>query len=355
MRILVTGGAGFIGSNFVHYILRTYPLDELVILDKLTYAGNLRNLSQALQDNRCNFVRCDVGDPEVREIASHCDVAVHFAAESHVDRSIEDAVPFIQTNIQGTWRMIAACRASRIARFVHVSTDEVYGSLGTQGKFSETSPLAPTNPYAASKAASDLLVLSAIRTYGFPAIVTRSTNNYGPFQFPEKFIPLMIAQALANKYLPIYGNGRHIRDWIHVEDHCRALDLILRKGTDGEVYNISAECELENIVLARKILRNLQRPDSLLRFISDRPAHDRRYALNCDKLKKELGWTTHWNFEHGLEQTIQWYRENSGWLEQIRSGEYQSYFERHYTQRALLWTQLFGVCNNAIGQAHADR
>src|SRR5437016_8516671 len=218
MKLLVTGGAGFIGSNFVHYILRNHPADEVVVLDKLTYAGNLRNLAGALEDGRCHFVRMDINDPGVAETLSGCDVVIHFAAESHVDRSIEDASPFIRTNVEGTWRLVNACRKAHIARFIHVSTDEVYGSLGADGKFSESSQLAPTSPYAASKAASDLLVLAAVKTHGLPAVVTRCTNNYGPFQFPEKFIPLMIVQALAGQPLPIYGDGRNIRDWIHVED-----------------------------------------------------------------------------------------------------------------------------------------
>jgi dTDP-glucose 4,6-dehydratase len=333
VRILVTGGAGFIGSNFVHQVLRDHPSDEIVVLDRLTYAGNLRNLEAPLQDPRVRFVRLDISDPAVKEAAKNCDAAVHFAAESHVDRSIEDATPFVRTNVEGTWRLIDACRASRINRFVHVSTDEVYGSLGPDEKSSEFSPLAPTSPYAASKAASDLLVRSAVKTHGFPAIITRCTNNYGPFQFPEKFIPLMISQALASQSLPVYGDGRNVRDWIHVSDHCRALDLILRSGKEGEVYNIGGGCELENITVARKILSTLKRPESLLKFVSDRPAHDRRYALDCKKLRNELGWQPSWEFGHGLAETIRWYQENSAWLEDTRSGEYQKYFERHYVRR----------------------
>lgn len=333
MRILVTGGAGFIGSNFVHQILRDHPSDQIVVLDKLTYAGNLRNLEVPLQDPRVQFVHLDISDPAVAEVAKICDVAVHFAAESHVDRSIEDAAPFVRTNVEGTWRMIDACRASRVRRFVHVSTDEVYGSLGPGERSTESSPLAPTSPYAASKAASDLLVLSAFKTHGFPAIITRCTNNYGPFQFPEKFIPLMISQALHSQSLPVYGDGRNVRDWIHVSDHCRAVDLILRNGKEGQVYNIGGGFELENITVARKILSTLKRPESLLKFVTDRPAHDRRYALDCVKLKNELGWQPQWEFDRGLEETIRWYQEHSAWLEETRSGEYQKYFERHYVRR----------------------
>lgn len=333
MRILVTGGAGFIGSNFVHYLLKNHPGDEVVVVDKLTYAGNLRNLESALRDSRCRFVRMDICDPRMSEVIGGCGAVVHLAAESHVDRSIEDASPFVRTNAEGTWRMVEVCRAAKVSRFVHVSTDEVYGSLGAEGKFTESSALAPTSPYAASKAASDLLVLCAVKTHAFPAMVTRCTNNYGPFQFPEKFIPLMIAQALADQGLPVYGDGRNVRDWIHVEDHCRALDLVLRKGTEGEVYNIGGECELENIVVARKILSALGKPESLLKFVTDRPAHDRRYALDCSKLKTQLGWSQTCDFERGLEETIRWYKNNTLWLREITSGDYQKYFERHYIQR----------------------
>jgi dTDP-glucose 4,6-dehydratase len=333
MKILVTGGAGFIGSNFVHHLLLNHPDDHVVVLDKLTYAGNLKNLEAVARDPRFEFVRLDICDPSVVEVVKGCDAVVHFAAESHVDRSIEDAFPFVRTNVEGTWRMLEACRAGRVPRFLHVSTDEVYGSLEASGKFSESSPLAPTSPYAASKAASDLAVLSAVKTHKFPAVVTRCSNNYGPFQFPEKFIPLMICQALAGHPLPVYGDGRNVRDWIHVSDHCRALDLILRKGSEGEVYNIGAECELENIAVARKILVALDRPETLLNFVTDRPAHDRRYALDSAKLTKQLGWKPDWDFDRGLRETIRWYQANKPWLEEILTGEYQKYFERHYLHR----------------------
>ena len=333
MRFLVTGGAGFIGSNFVHQFLRDHPSDQIIVLDKLTYAGNLRNLEGPLQDPRAQFVRLDISDPAVTEVAKNCDAVVHFAAESHVDRSIEDATPFVRTNVEGTWRLIDACRAGHVGRFVHVSTDEVYGSLEPGERSSETSALAPTSPYAASKAASDLLVLSAVKTHGFPAIITRCTNNYGPFQFPEKFIPLMISQALTGQSLPVYGDGRNVRDWIHVSDHCRAIDLILRNGKESQIYNIGGGCELENINVAREILSTLKRPESLLKFVTDRPAHDRRYALDCTKLKSELGWEPAWKFDRGLGETIRWYQENSAWLVETRSGEYQQYFERHYVRR----------------------
>jgi dTDP-glucose 4,6-dehydratase len=335
MRILVSGGAGFIGSNFVRQVLQDHPSDSILVIDKLTYAGNLRNLEGPLQDSRVQFTRMDIADPAVLELARGCDGAVHFAAESHVDRSIEDATPFVRTNVEGTWRLIDVCRGARVGRFVHVSTDEVYGSLVLPEKANESSPLAPTSPYAASKAASDLLVLSAVKTHGFPAIVTRCTNNYGPYQFPEKFIPLMISQAIAGQSLPVYGDGRNIRDWIHVSDHCHAIDLILRKGREGEIYNIGGDCELENITVARKILSTLNRPESLLKFVTDRLAHDRRYALDCTRLKAELGWNQRWGFDRGLVDTIQWYRGNSTWLEETRSGEYRKYFERHYANRGV--------------------
>ncbi len=334
MRLLVTGGAGFIGSNFVHYLLREHPSDQIVVLDKLTYAGNLRNLETALRDSRVKFVRLDISDPSVTDAVKGCDAVVHFAAESHVDRSIEDAAPFVRTNVEGTWRLVDAYRAAGVARFVHVSTDEVYGSLEPGKSAKESSRLAPTSPYAASKAASDLLVLSAVKTHHFPAIITRCTNNYGPYQFPEKFIPLMISQALANQPLPVYGDGKNVRDWIHVADHCSAIDLILRKGKEGEIYNIGGGCELENITVVRKILLALNRPESLLKFVTDRLAHDRRYALNCTKLQNELGWKPGWEFARGIEETIRWYQENSSWLEETRSGEYQNYFDRHYVRRA---------------------
>lgn len=333
MKLLVTGGAGFIGANFVHHVLGNHPNDEVIVVDKLTYAGNLRNLDGVFQDERFQFVRLDVCDPAVADAAKGCDAVVHFAAESHVDRSIEDATPFVRTNVEGTWRMVEACRKTGVRRFLHVSTDEVYGSLAGDGAFDESSPLVPTSPYAASKAASDLLVLSAVRTHGFPAIITRCTNNYGPFQFPEKLIPLMISQALARQPLPVYGDGRNVRDWIHVVDHCRALDLILREGRDGEIYNIGGGCEMENVAVVRRILKALDRPESLLQFVTDRPAHDRRYALDCTKLKRELGWEPQWNFDRGLAETIRWYQKNSTWLEETRSGQYRDYFERHYVHR----------------------
>jgi len=318
MRILVTGGAGFIGSNFVRHTLHHHPSDRILVLDKLTYAGNLRNLEQPLNDPRVQFVRMDITDRAVSDYAQGCDALVHFAAESHVDRSIADASPFVRTNVEGTWNLVDACRAVRLGRFIHVSTDEVYGSLTPGVKATESFPLVPTSPYAASKASSDLLVLSAVKTHGFPGIVTRCTNNYGPYQFPEKFIPVMISQAIAGEPLPVYGDGMNVRDWIHVLDHCHAIDLILRRGKEGEVYNIGGECELENITVAKKILAALNRSESLLKFVTDRLAHDRRYALDCSKLRDQLGWTPTREFETGLADTVRWYTENSRWLMETR-------------------------------------
>ncbi len=336
--MFITGGAGFIGSNFVHHMLEQHPGYEIVVVDKLTYAGNLRNLNGAWENPQFQFVRLDVCDPAVVEVLQGCDVVVHFAAESHVDRSIENASPFLRTNVEGTWQLLEASRRVRVGRFIQVSTDEVYGSLGPQGRFTESSPLAPTSPYAASKAAADLLVLSYVRTYGFPAVITRCSNNYGPYQFPEKFIPLMIAQALANQPLPVYGDGQNVRDWIHVSDHCRALDLLLHQGREGEVYNVAGGHELRNIDVARRILAALNRPQNLIQFVSDRLGHDRRYAVDCEKLKKTLGWALQWDFDRGLAETIRWYQENREWLEETRTGEYREYFERHYSRREASFT-----------------
>jgi len=341
MKILITGGAGFIGSNFVQHVLLEHPECQVLVADKLTYAGNLKNLNGVMQDPRFQFVRLDVCDPAIIEIVRGCDGVVHFAAESHVDRSIEDAAPFLRTNVEGTWQLLEACRRTGVGRFVQVSTDEVYGSLGPNGRFKESSSLVPTSPYAASKAAADLVVLSYIRTYGFPAIITRCSNNYGPYQFPEKFIPLMVSQALANQPLPIYGDGRNVRDWLHVADHCRALNQILHRGKEGEIYNIAGGCEMENIEVARKILEILKRPAHLICFISDRLGHDRRYSVDCEKLKRSLGWEPRLDFERGLRETIRWYMENSSWLEETRSGQYREYFERHYLRRRMVPAQSF--------------
>jgi dTDP-glucose 4,6-dehydratase len=333
VKLVVTGGAGFIGSNFVHRTLAAHSEWQVLVVDKLTYAGNLKNLETALEGGRCKFVQLDICDAAVVEALGGCDAVVHFAAESHVDRSIEDAAAFVRTNIEGTYNLIQASRSAGVPRFIHVSTDEVYGSLGDDGEFTEQSPLQPNSPYAASKAASDLLVLAYVRTHNFPAVVTRCSNNYGPYQFPEKFIPLMIAQAAEGKRLPVYGAGVNVRDWLHVNDHCDAIDVILQQGRCGEVYNIGGGCEMRNLDVARLILNKFGLSDSHIEFVKDRPGHDLRYAINCDKLSRETGWQARVGFEDGLEETIAWYRENRSWLDEVRSGAYRQYFERHYLQR----------------------
>jgi dTDP-glucose 4,6-dehydratase len=334
LKLLVTGAAGFIGSNFVHYLLREHPDYNVVALDKLAYAGNLRNLETALGHPRFRFVRQDICDPGVVDAVQGCDAIVHLAAETHVDRSIDDATSFVRTNVEGTWRLMECARAAHVPRFVHASTDEVYGSLDAQEvKSTESSPLNPTSPYAASKAAADLLALSYVRTHGFPAIITRCSNTYGPYQFPEKFIPLMIAQALAGEPLPVYGDGQNVRDWIDVSDNCRALDLVLHGGREGEVYNVGGDCERRNLDVARQILRLLERPEELVQFVADRPAHDRRYAVDSRKIREELNWRCETNFDAGLAATVHWYRTNQRWLDETRSGEYRAYFEKQYLHR----------------------
>ncbi len=333
MKLVVTGGAGFIGSNFVHRILAAHPDWKLLVVDKLTYAGNLKNLASPLQGGGCEFAQMDICELSLVDLLRGCDAVVHFAAESHVDRSIEDAAAFVRTNVEGTYNLIQASRQAGVPRFIHVSTDEVYGSLGDEGEFTETSPIQPNSPYAATKAASDLLVLAYVRTHGFPAIVTRCSNNYGPYQFPEKFIPLMVAQALAGQRLPVYGKGANVRDWIHVSDHCDAIEVILQQGRLGEVYNIGGGREMRNLDVAKLILTTLARPEGLIEFVKDRPGHDLRYALNCDKLTGETGWSARVSFEHGLAQTIAWYREHQEWLDDVRSGAYREYFDRHYLRR----------------------
>jgi dTDP-glucose 4,6-dehydratase len=320
-------------------MLARHPEWKLVVLDKLTYAGNLNNLEPALGQGRCGFVQMDILDLAVRDQVKGCDAVVHFAAESHVDRSIEDAAAFVRTNVDGTHNMIQACREEKVPRFLHVSTDEVYGSLGKEGRFSEDSPVQPNSPYAATKAASDLMVLAYVRTHKFPAIVTRCSNNYGPFQFPEKFIPLMIAQAMAGEQLPVYGNGENVRDWVHVQDHCRALELVLERGREGEVYNIGGGTEMPNLELAKLILKLLERPESLIKFVTDRPGHDLRYAIDCQKIGHELGWAPEVGFVRGLADTVAWYREHQPWLDDVRSGQYREYFQKHYTKREQTFAQ----------------
>jgi dTDP-glucose 4,6-dehydratase len=334
MRLLVTGGAGFIGANFVQHVLAAHPADEVVTLDLLTYAGNLANLEPVMDDPRHRFVRADIADPEaVAAAAAGVDAIVNVAAESHVDRSIADATAFLRTNVVGTQVLLdAACRAG-VRRFLQVSTDEVYGSLAPPGSFTEESPLRPNSPYAASKAAADLLVRAAHRTHGLDAVITRCSNNYGPYQFPEKLIPLFITNALADEPLPLYGDGRHVRDWIHVADHCRALDLALRRGRAGEIYNIGGGNERRNEEIAALILKALDKPPSLLRHVADRPGHDRRYAIDASKIAAELGWAARQPFEEGIADTITWYRTRRPWWEAVKSGAYREYYERTYGER----------------------
>jgi dTDP-glucose 4,6-dehydratase len=334
MRVLVTGGCGFIGSNFVRYLLDTRDDAEVVVLDLLTYAGNLENLAPLAGDSRLTVERGDIADRElVSRVVEGCQAVVNFAAETHVDRSILEAAPFIRTNVVGTHVLLEVVRAQKIPRFVQISTDEVYGSLDSTGRFTEESPLAPNSPYSASKAAADLLVRAYVTTHRLPAIVVRSSNAYGPHQFPEKLIPLMIANALAGEALPVYGDGLHVRDWVHVADLCKAIVKVLERGQLGQVYNVGGGNELTNIAVVRELLAILDRPASLIRFVPDRPGHDRRYAMNHGKISRELGWQPQRSFRDGLRETIRWYGDNQSWLESVRTGAYRGYYERQYGER----------------------
>jgi dTDP-glucose 4,6-dehydratase len=334
MKILVTGGAGFIGSHFCRHVLANQPGASIVNLDKLTYAANLNNVKEIASDPRYTFVLGDVCDSTTVAQAIHgCTAVVHFAAESHVDRSIYDPAPALQTNITGTFTLLEAARISGIDRFVHISTDEVYGDIPPGASADESAPLQPNSPYAASKAAADLLVRSFTQTYGLPTLIARPSNNYGPNQFPEKFIPLLIANALEGKPLPIYGDGFQQRTWLHVSDTCAAILAILERGEIGHTYNVGAAGTQDNLSIAHRILAALKLPDSLIQHVEDRPGHDRRYALNSDKIRHALQWSPHTNLNDGLAQTIDWYRENSGWLEDIRRGDYRSYYEKYYVNR----------------------
>lgn len=336
MKLLVTGGAGFIGSAFIRWILGVDASLEVANLDKLTYAGNLENLEPVAESPRHRFVRGDVCDESLVEslLAEwQPDGVVHFAAESHVDRSILCPAPVCDTNLRGTLTLLEVARRRGVRRFVHVSTDEVYGSLEETLEADETFPLRPSNPYSASKAGSDLLALSYFTTYRLPVIVTRASNNYGPYQFPEKLIPLMISNALEERPLPIYGDGLQVRDWLYVEDHCRALWAVLEKGREGETYNIGGNRALRNRDVVRKILEATGKPESLMTSVKDRPGHDRRYALSSEKVMRATGWKPQVEFEDGLSRTIAWYRENPGWVSRVRSGEYQTYYARNYENR----------------------
>ena len=321
MTVLVTGGAGFIGANFIFYMLNRRPEDRVVCLDKLTYAGNLDTLSPVMDHPRFRFVRGDICDRAAVSALfeeERPDVVVNFAAESHVDRSIEDPEVFLRTNILGTASLMDACRTYGISRFHQVSTDEVYGDLPLDRPdllFTEETPLHTSSPYSSSKAAADLLVLSYHRTYGLPVTVSRCSNNYGPYQFPEKLIPLMISSALRDQPLPVYGQGRNVRDWLYVEDHCKAIDLILRQGRTGEVYNVGGHNEMRNIDIVRLICRELGKPESLIAYVEDRKGHDLRYAIDPEKIRRELGWAPETAFQDGIKQTIRWYLDNRGWWE----------------------------------------
>lgn len=339
MNIIVTGGAGFIGSNFVFHMLKKYPDYRIICLDKLTYAGNLSTLAPVMDNPNFCFVKADICDREAVDKLfeeEHPDIVVNFAAESHVDRSIEDPGIFLQTNIIGTSVLMDACRKYGIQRYHQVSTDEVYGDLPLDRPdlfFTEETPIHTSSPYSSSKAAADLLVLAYHRTYGLPVTISRCSNNYGPYHFPEKLIPLMISRALADEELPVYGNGENVRDWLHVSDHCEAIDLIIHKGKVGEVYNIGGHNERTNLQVVQTILKALDKPESLIKYVKDRPGHDRRYAIDPTKIETELGWKPKYNFDTGIAQTIQWYLDNEDWWKHIISGEYQNYFAEMYKDR----------------------
>jgi dTDP-glucose 4,6-dehydratase len=338
MKILVTGGCGFIGSNFIRHILNSYPNYFIINVDKLTYAGNLENLADLAQSPRYHFIRADIAEAPQMEalVREGVDAIANFAAESHVDRSIEDPSAFMRTNVFGTFVLLEAVRKvfpKQKTRFIHISTDEVYGSLGETGAFTEETPLAPNSPYSASKTAADMLVRAYHQTYGIPACITRCSNNFGPYQFPEKLIPLLISNAIEDKELPIYGDGMHVRDWIYVEDHCRALDTVLHHGKTGEVYNIGGQSERPNLLVVRTILDQLGKPHSLIRYVKDRPGHDRRYAMDFSKIDRELGWRPSISFEEGIRRTIEWYQRHQEWWKKIKTGEYLKYYERMYGNR----------------------
>ena len=339
MKLLITGGAGFIGSNFIFYMLEKHPEHQLICLDKLTYAGNLETLAPIMENPCFRFVRGDIADRKAMNAlfeAEKPDVVVNFAAESHVDRSIETPSVFLETNVMGTQVLLDACREYGIQRFHQVSTDEVYGDLPLDKPglfFTEQTPLHTSSPYSASKAAADLLCNAYYRTYGLPITVSRCSNNYGPYQFPEKLIPLMIANALADKPLPVYGEGLNVRDWLYVEDHCAAIGLILEQGKPGQVYNIGGHNEKRNIDIVRIILSALGKPESLITYVTDRKGHDMRYAIDPAFIHQELGWLPETKFEDGIQKTIHWYLGNRNWWENIINGEYQSYYERMYGNR----------------------
>jgi dTDP-glucose 4,6-dehydratase len=332
VKLLVTGGAGFIGSNFVRWVLAHHPDDHVVNLDKLTYAGNLANLADVAGSSRYRFVRGDICDAKaVREAAEGADAVVNFAACTHVDRSLTEPEEFLRTDVFGVFTLLEAVRELGIPRLLHVSTDEVYGSLA-RGSATETAALRPSNPYSASKAGGDLLALSYWQTHGVPVVITRSSNNFGPYQYPEKVVPLFVTNALEDRPLPLYGDGRNVRDWLYVLDNCAAIDLVLRHGQDGEVYNIGGGQEVENIALTREILRLTGKPASLIQPVKDRPGHDRRYSLDAAKVRA-LGWAPRWSFADALAETVRWYGEHEAWWRPLKSGEFREYYRQHYGNR----------------------
>lgn len=336
MKVLVTGGAGFIGSNFVRHLLLARRDVHIINFDSLTYAGNPESLADIADNPRYKFVCGDITDKQAvhKVFEEGLDAVVNFAAETHVDRSIEDASPFLRTNILGVQCLLDAAKQAKLSKFVQISTDEVYGSAPAGGSFTEETILDPRSPYAASKASADHLVSAYANTYGLPAVVLRCTNNYGPFQFPEKLIPLIIANAREDKTLPIYGDGMQERDWLFVEDYCRAIAVALEKAAPGSIYNVSAGTPQPNLKIVRTILKHLGKPESLMQYVKDRPGHDRRYALDSSKLQRELGWSPIVPFEEGIRRTIDWYTSNSDWLDHARSGEYRNYYDRHYVRRS---------------------
>ncbi len=336
MKILVTGGAGFIGSSFIRYALETRKGIEIVNFDLLTYAGNLGNLAEVANDSRYQFVRGDIAEnSNVEKVfrKHRPDVVVNFAAETHVDRSIENSAPFVRANVEGTRCLLDQARAHKVSKFIQISTDEVYGSLGSTGSFREDSPLDPSSPYSASKAAADLMALSYFRTYRLPCVVTRCSNNYGPYQFPEKLIPVLITNAMEDRPLPIYGDGLNVREWIFADEHSRAVLTALDRGVPGEVYNIGSGYEKTNIDVVREVLRLLGKPESLIHFVKDRPGHDRRYAIDCSKIRNEWNWQPRIDFSTGLASTIDWYRKHQDWIREIKDASYLSYYDRMYTRR----------------------
>lgn len=335
MKVLITGGAGFIGSNFVLYMVNKYPEYNFINLDSLTYAGNLENLQSLNEASNYQFIKGGITDRSLVEsiVSKDVEAIINFAAESHVDRSITEPDIFVKTNIMGTQVLLDAAKKYNINKYLQVSTDEVYGTLGATGLFSESTPLAPNSPYSSSKAGADLLVRAYHETFNLPVNITRCSNNYGPYQFPEKLIPLMIINALNNKQLPVYGDGLNVRDWLHVEDHCRAIDLVLHQGRNGEVYNVGGNNERTNIQIVKRILSELGKTDDLIHYVKDRPGHDKRYAIDAAKITKELGWSPKYTFETGITETIKWYLDNQAWWERIVNGQYQQYYQNQYSNR----------------------